>query len=133
MNLTLKIVALAFTAFFALAVSLLVGSYAGTFLPLSKAGEFNWWWAISGSTGSIAGATIAAPFLVVLFERRRWCAALFVVLPYLVVNDVSNFSRAGAFLAFSYFSLLMIGIWISSRVLTSVQRSNMDSPTSLRD
>ncbi len=119
MNLTLKFVALAFIAIFALAVWLLVDSYLGKFVPYSKAGELNWWWAISGSVGSVVAASVTAPFLVVLFERRRWLAALVLLAPVLVVIDPSNFSLVAAFLALSYFSLLMIGIWLSSRVLGS--------------
>lgn len=119
MNLTLRFVALAFTALIALAIWLLVGSYIGKLVPFSSAGELNWWWAISGSAGSVAGATFAAPFLAIPFERRRWLAALFVVLPVLVVHGSSTFSTVGVLLALSYFSLLMIGIWLSSRVLSS--------------
>lgn len=119
MNLTQRFVTLAFIAIFALAVWLLVGSYVGKFVPFSKAGEFNWWWLLSGSAGSVAAASVAAPFLVILFERRRWLAALVVLVPVLVVIDPSNFSLVGAILALSYFSLLMFGIWLSSRVLNS--------------
>ncbi len=118
MNLTLKFVALAFIACFALGVWLVVGSYVGEWLPFSKGDEFNWWWVVSGSAGSLAAASVAAPFLVVLFERRRWLAALFVGLPvFAVVIDPNNFSMEGAVLAFSYFVLLMMGVWLSSRVL----------------
>ena len=119
MNLTLKFIALAFIAAFALAVWLVVGSYVGNLVPLSTDWEFKWWWALSGMAGSVAAAAIAAPFVVVLFERRRWLAALFVVIPLVVVNDTSNFSLIGALLVTSYFSMLMVGIWISSRVLES--------------
>ena len=119
MNLTLKFIALAFISVFALAVWLLVGSYVGNLVPLSTDSEFNWWWALSGSAGSVAAAAIAAPFVVVLFERHRWLAALFVVIPLVVVNDASSFSLVGALVVLSYFSTLMVGIWLSSRVLES--------------
>lgn len=118
MNSGLKCVALTFITIFALGVWFLVGSYVGRWLPFSRGGGINWWWLLSGLAGSVAAASAAAPFLVVLFERRRWLAALFVGLPvFVVVIDPTYLFIEGAFLALSYFALLMMGVWLSARVL----------------
>ncbi len=119
MNLTLKLIALSFIAIFSLAVWLLVGSYVGNWVPVSEGAEFNWWGAATGSAGSVAAATVASPFLVILFDRYRWLAALVVVAPLLVMQGASNFSLMGAYSAFLYFSLLMMGMQLSSHILNS--------------
>lgn len=120
MSLVIRFIALAFIAIFALGVWFLAGHYSAKLLPFSRGFGFNWWWLLSGSAGSVAAACVAAPFLVVLFERRRWLAAFFVGLPvFVVVINPTDFAIEGVFLALSYFVLLMMGIWLSSRILGS--------------
>lgn len=120
MNLTMKLVALAFVAIFAMGVWFLVAGYVAPTLPSADAREVELKWAISGSAGSVAAAAVASPFLVVLFARRRWLAAMFVVVPLVVVHGPSNFSAVGAYLVVSYLLLLVGGSWLASRVLTPV-------------
>lgn len=120
MHLALRLAALAFVSLFALAVWFVVAGYVAPVLPSADAAEIRWKWALSGTVGSAAAAAVASPFLVVLFSRRRWLAALFVVAPLLVVHGPSNISVVGAYLASLYFVLLVGGTWLSSRVLTPV-------------
>ena len=115
-----KVICLAFVAVFAVGVWLVVGSYVAEYLPANNASETTLKWVISGSVGSLAAAVVASPFLVVLFDRRRWPAALFAVAPLFVMNGLSSFSIVGAYLVGLYFILLLAGAWLTKRVLSSV-------------
>jgi len=120
MQLTLRMIALAFVALFAMGVWFVIASYVAPTLPSANAQEVKLQWAISGSVGSIAAAAIASPFLVILFARRRWLAAMFVVAPLAAVHGLSNFSVVGAYLVGFYFLLLVGGTWLTSRILNPV-------------
>lgn len=120
MDFTLRSVALAFVALLAMAVWFVVAGYVASTLPSADGREFKLSWAISGTAGSVAAAAVASPFLVVLFARRRWLAAMCAAVPLVVVNGPSNFSVVGAYFAGSYFLLLVGGSWLASRVLKPV-------------
>jgi len=112
----LKLTILLVVTIFATAVALIVGSYVGTLIPFTRGGGFNWWSVISWSGGSFIGAAIAAPFLQILFKRRRWLAALFVASPILLFIH-SKIYMETLFGFVLHFSLLMIGMWLSSLIL----------------
>lgn len=90
MQLTLRLIALAFVALFAMGVWFLIASYVATTLPSANAQEVKVQWAISGSVGSIAAAAIASPFSVILFARRLPGR---VVFPFACGGNVANISR----------------------------------------
>ena len=115
-----KVICLAFVAVFAFGVWFVAGSYVAEYLPANNASEITLKWVISSSVGSLAAAVVASPFLVVLFDRRRWPAALSLAAPLLFMNGLSGLSMVVAYLAGLYFILLLAGAWLTKRVLSSV-------------
>lgn len=116
MNLTLKLVAFMFITVLGFCVFLFVGSVVGKQMPFSEPGEFNWWAIQSGSAGLFVAAVIVGPFLVVLFNQRRWLAALLVTTPVLFVNG-TDISLVEVLWASLYLLFVSTCIWVSLRVL----------------
>jgi len=123
LDLFTKSAILIFVTIFAGAFFMMTGSYVGDLIPFTKGDGFDWWWVLSMSSGSFVGAAIAAPFLYILFEKRRWLAALFVSSPLLLLTH-SKIYMETLFLFLLYFSLLIIGMWLSACILKTSQTSN---------
>jgi len=119
MHLALRLVALTFVSLFGMAVWLVVGSYVVPTFTFAAAPEVNLNWVLSASAGPVAAAALVSPFLVVLFTRRRWLAALFMTAPLLILHGSSTLSAGGAYLAVLYYVLLLGGACLTSRVLNS--------------
>ena len=117
-----KSLLLLFVCIFASAVSLVVSSYAGDEIPFTKGTGFNWWLVLSISAGSLAAACITSPFIFLLFKRRRWLAALLSTSPLLLLIDSDNYAEILLACAV-YFSLLMIGLWLSTLFLKDRKNS----------
>jgi len=105
--------ALVLVSIFASAAFLIVISYVGESLPFTKGTGFNWWFVLSISAGSIAAACVTAPFLPLLFQRRRWLTALFSTSPLLLLVHSGMYAEILSVCAV-YFSLLMIEILLFS-------------------
>ncbi len=110
----------------AILVGVMLGSYAIWYLTGSYAVELFWpvnplegasHMAVAGSVGAIFAAAFASPFLVILFKRHRWLAAVFVVAP--TVAGAGHVTVLLAYWAIVYFLLLLAGVWLFSRVLTT--------------
>ena len=118
----IKYVIFLFVVIFANAISMIVGSYAGQHLPFTKGTGFNWWFVLASSAGSFAAAFMTAPFLVILFQRRRWLAALISTSPLLLLIHSRIYAEI-LIMCVVYFSLLLVGIWVTSHVLELNKKS----------